>query len=103
RGQPAAPLRGRRDQARRLHGPGRHAVLLLAGGAPQEDRAMTLLAASGLTVRRGGRVILDDVSAAFAAGSFCAVVGANGAGKSTLLSVLAGLLAPDAGGVVLDG
>ena len=63
---------------------------------------MTRLAASDLTVCRGGRPILDAVSCAFAAGDFVAVIGANGAGKSTLLMTLAGLLKPDAGTVVLD-
>jgi len=61
------------------------------------------LEGSGLTVRRGGRAILHDVSCDLAGGMFVAVVGANGAGKSTLLSVLAGLLKPDAGDVRLDG
>ena len=63
---------------------------------------MTRLAASDLTVRRGGRAILDGVSCAFDAGDFVAVIGANGAGKSTLLMALAGLLTPDAGIVALD-
>lgn len=60
------------------------------------------LAASNITVRRGGRAILDGVSAAFGKTGLVAVIGPNGAGKSTLLSVLSGLLAPDAGVVTLD-
>ena len=64
---------------------------------------MTRFVGQGLTVRRGGRAILDGVSVDLAGGTFVAVVGANGAGKSTLLSVLAGLLAPDAGSIALDG
>lgn len=64
---------------------------------------MSRLGASNLTVRRGGRTILGDLSVDLAAGAFVAVVGANGAGKSTLLSVLAGLLKPDVGGVTVDG
>ncbi len=45
------------------------------------------------------------VDAAFAArpGETVALLGPNGAGKSTLVSVLAGLLVPDSGRVVLNG
>ncbi len=64
---------------------------------------MTVLEATGLTVRRGGRAILDGVSFAARAGDFVAVIGPNGAGKSTLLSALAGLLTADAGTVSLNG
>ncbi|WP_394763078.1 ABC transporter ATP-binding protein [Phenylobacterium sp.] len=64
---------------------------------------MSLLSASNLTVRRGGRAILDDVAFEIAGGALVAVVGANGAGKSTLLNLLAGLATPDAGEVRLDG
>jgi ABC-type cobalamin/Fe3+-siderophores transport system ATPase subunit len=63
---------------------------------------MTLLAAENITVTRGGRAILSDVSLQAHAGEFIAVLGPNGAGKSTLLKVLAGLLKPDAGRVMLD-
>ncbi len=44
-----------------------------------------------------------DVQLAVAAGEVVAVVGPNGAGKTTLLRALAGLVAPAAGRVVLDG
>jgi iron complex transport system ATP-binding protein len=64
---------------------------------------VTELAASDLTVRRGVRTILDQVSLQAQGGEFLAVVGANGAGKSTLLSVLAGLTLPDRGRIALDG
>jgi len=55
-----------------------------------------------LSVERGGRRILSEVSFAAQPGSVAAVIGPNGAGKSTLLKVLAGLL-PHAGQVKLDG
>lgn len=64
---------------------------------------MTRLRATGLTVTRGGRAILDNLSCTLESGMFVALVGANGAGKSTLLSVLAGLLKPERGDVALDG
>jgi iron complex transport system ATP-binding protein len=63
---------------------------------------MTLLAAENIVVSRGGRAILRDLSLQAHAGEFIAILGPNGAGKSTLLSVLAGLLKPDAGQVMLD-
>ena len=59
-----------------------------------------LLQAGGLSVRRGGRTVVDAVSLSLRAGEWLAVVGPNGAGKSSLLAALAGLL-PMAGGTVL--
>jgi len=55
--------------------------------------------ASGLVVRRGDRVVLDGLDAAFPPGVVTALTGANGSGKSTLLDVLAGVLRPSAGRV----
>ena len=49
---------------------------------------MSILDASQICVRRGGRAILDNVSLHAESGDFIAVIGANGAGKSTLLSML---------------
>ncbi|WAT17992.1 ABC transporter ATP-binding protein [Aurantiacibacter sp. MUD11] len=46
---------------------------------------------------------LEDVSATLKPGEITAICGPNGAGKTTLLSAFAGLLAPDAGEVLLDG
>ena len=47
--------------------------------------------------------VLRDVGFAVEAGTFLAVVGPNGAGKSTLINILAGLLKPQAGTVLLEG
>jgi molybdate transport system ATP-binding protein len=56
---------------------------------------------SGRVVARRGELVVD-VEIAVADGEVLAVLGPNGAGKSTLLRVLAGLLRPDGGRVVVD-
>lgn len=61
------------------------------------------LVATAITVRRGGRALLDAASITLTPGRVTAVVGPNGAGKSTLLRVLSGELAPDAGSVSVQG
>lgn len=51
----------------------------------------------------GTRRVLEDVSFVVSPGETVSVVGSNGAGKSTLLRILATLLVPDSGLVMLDG
>jgi iron complex transport system ATP-binding protein len=46
---------------------------------------------------------LDGIDVRLARGELAVVIGPNGSGKSTLLKILAGLLAPSAGDVSLDG
>ncbi len=56
-----------------------------------------MLNLNGITVRLGGRTILDNASAALPPGSRVGLIGRNGAGKSTLVRVIAGQLEPDTG------
>lgn len=46
---------------------------------------------------------VDDVSIQVAAGEFVALVGPSGSGKTTMLSILAALLSPSSGQILLDG
>jgi zinc/manganese transport system ATP-binding protein len=66
----------------------------LAGNAIELDR---------VTLVRGGRVVLDSVSAAIRAGEFIGVFGPNGSGKSTLLRAVLGLLPPLSGEIRVLG
>ena len=56
-----------------------------------------MLIMNGITVRLGGRSILDGASAALPPRSRVGLIGRNGAGKSTLVRVIAGLLEADEG------
>ena len=52
-----------------------------------------------VSVRLGGKIVLDDVSWIIGPGDRFGIVGENGAGKTTLLRVIEGALAPSAGRV----
>jgi NitT/TauT family transport system ATP-binding protein len=52
---------------------------------------------------RDRHLVLDDVSLTIDRGEFVSLIGPSGCGKSTLLKLVAGLLAPDAGRIVVDG
>ena len=59
----------------------------------------TILHTSAPTNHYGPTRALDGVSIAFAEGTSTAIMGASGSGKTTLLHLLAGIIAPDQGGV----
>ncbi|HEU4458144.1 MAG TPA: ABC transporter ATP-binding protein [Methylibium sp.] len=62
-----------------------------------------LLEARELTVRFGGLVAVDAVSAAFAPGELVGLIGPNGAGKTTFFNALSGVVAPTAGQLRAQG
>lgn len=56
-----------------------------------------------LSLQRQRQAVLNDINCTFKPFELTAVVGPNGAGKSSLLETLAGVLAPSAGQVELNG
>jgi branched-chain amino acid transport system ATP-binding protein len=62
-----------------------------------------VLALSGLTVERGRRAVVRDLSFNVPAGDVTALLGPNGAGKSSLVLAVGGVLRPLAGSIRMDG
>src|SRR6478735_1767879 len=57
----------------------------------------------GVCKRYGGVRALQDAELTIETGCIHAVLGENGAGKSTLIKIMAGVVAPDEGRMLLDG
>ncbi len=53
--------------------------------------------------KNGGAPALNGVSVDVKAGEFLSILGPSGCGKTTLLRIIAGLLSPDSGRILLDG
>jgi branched-chain amino acid transport system ATP-binding protein len=66
-------------------------------------RAAPLLAVEGLSRRFGGLQAVKDLSFTVGEGEIVGLIGPNGAGKTTVFALVAGFLAPDAGGVRFRG
>lgn len=62
-----------------------------------------MITVNRLSVSRGKRRIISDVSFSVSDGEVVGVVGVNGCGKSTLLMALHNALKPDTGEVLVDG
>jgi len=67
---------------------------------PGSDPVLEL---DGISVRLGGRQILDHVAFTLNAGEFTGLIGSNGAGKTTLLRIVMGLRDADSGTVRVGG
>jgi ABC-type branched-subunit amino acid transport system ATPase component len=72
---------------------------------PRNDRAAVApaLETSGVRLRFGGIVALDEPDICVAAGEIVGLIGPNGAGKTTLMNVIAGALHANAGSVRIFG
>ena len=62
-----------------------------------------VIAIDGLRVRRGGRVVLDDLSLSVAAGSVTGLLGPSGSGKTTLIRAIVGVQIVESGSVTVLG
>jgi ABC-type branched-subunit amino acid transport system ATPase component len=68
--------------------------------AAAADRVLSI---SGVTVRFGGIVALDDVTFDAIAGEVLGIIGPNGAGKTTLFDVISGVRTANDGRIVVGG
>ncbi|MBD1927674.1 ABC transporter ATP-binding protein [Trichocoleus sp. FACHB-90] len=62
-----------------------------------------LIELKGISKSFGSSVILDQVNLTIYQGDALAIIGPSGTGKSTILRIIAGLLAPDAGEIYIQG
>ncbi|MFT3726932.1 MAG: heme ABC exporter ATP-binding protein CcmA [Terricaulis sp.] len=58
--------------------------------------------ADGLAIRRGARILFENLNFAARAGEFVEIRGANGAGKTSLLRAIAGFLRPHGGSIAFE-
>jgi nitrate/nitrite transport system ATP-binding protein len=58
---------------------------------------------NGLSKGYPGTPVLNDINLSVAEGEFLAILGFSGTGKTTLISLIAGLIEPDAGEVLVKG
>ena len=62
-----------------------------------------MISAQRITRRFGSRAVVDEVSFDVSRSEIVALLGPNGAGKTTTMRMLAGLIAPTSGAIVIDG
>jgi len=61
-----------------------------------------MIQCNNVRLQFGGRVLFDEVNLKFVKGNCYGIIGANGAGKSTFLKLLAGVIEPSSGDIVID-
>ena len=70
---------------------------------PTSPKCMEKLEVKHVSKQFDGKPILEDISIELNRGELVCLLGVSGGGKTTLFNVISGLLAPDAGQVLLDG
>jgi ABC-2 type transport system ATP-binding protein len=74
-----------------------------AGDEGGERMPLDGIRVDGVTKRYGGKTVVRDLSLAVEPGTVASLVGPNGCGKTTTLGMIAGLKAPDGGGISVSG
>ena len=64
---------------------------------------MSILEVKNISKSFEGKKVLDDVSIQLNKGEIVSLVGSSGSGKTTLFNIIAGLVKPDEGTVLLNG
>ncbi|MGA8219903.1 MAG: ABC transporter ATP-binding protein [Solirubrobacterales bacterium] len=70
---------------------------------PEAPKQGDVLSLEGMTVARGGRPVVRDVSLRIKSGEVTALLGPNGAGKSSMVLAVGGVLPSESGSVSLNG
>jgi len=68
-----------------------------------DAQSPVLLDARDITVRFGGLLAVDAVSATFRAGELVGIIGPNGAGKTTFFNAISGVIPPTSGQLLAGG
>ena len=64
---------------------------------------MPVLEVKGVSKSFDGEEIIRDISLELKEGEIVSLLGVSGGGKTTLFNIIAGLSAPDAGNIYLEG
>ncbi|GAN68461.1 metal ABC transporter ATP-binding protein [Acetobacter orleanensis] len=83
--------------------PSPHAARTSHPAASDLRRGADSICLKEVTLARGGRIVLSEISLAIPQGSFVGVLGANGAGKTTLFHALLGLEPTMRGSLSING
>jgi branched-chain amino acid transport system ATP-binding protein len=78
-------------------------ILLRGASGAGDSAAAPLLQITGVGMRFGGIVALDEVTFSIVKGRIVGLIGPNGAGKTTLFNCLSRLYRPERGDIVFDG